>query len=190
MASRQPACPPTCPPPARLLARLLAMWVLLAGHLFWAAVSSSLAGVTGTASLCLSQLPPCTASHPCLLLQAAASAAALAPAAPDLEALMQAWSPEIQAQIQSSQLPQPQEVGVKHEGRGAVTVAIGMQPRGSDQHGRCASMQLQWYMCLTACRGASLPAAAVPTCLAQPAHLSTHGLLPPVCHPACPSVNA
>lgn len=39
--------------------------------------------------------------------QADASAAALAPAPPDLEALMQAWTPEMQAHIVASPLPDP-----------------------------------------------------------------------------------
>ncbi|KAL4420487.1 hypothetical protein ABPG75_010143 [Micractinium tetrahymenae] len=43
------------------------------------------------------------------LHQEAASAATLAPAPPDLERLMQAWSPEVQAQLQGSALPDPRQ---------------------------------------------------------------------------------
>ncbi|PRW21092.1 intraflagellar transport 46-like protein [Chlorella sorokiniana] len=43
------------------------------------------------------------------LHQEDASAAALAPALPDLETLMQAWSPEMQAHIESSPLPDPRQ---------------------------------------------------------------------------------
>ncbi len=51
--------------------------------------------------------PSCSAL---LSVQEAASAATLAPAPPDLDRLMQAWSPEVQAQLQGSALPDPRQV--------------------------------------------------------------------------------
>jgi hypothetical protein len=43
-------------------------------------------------------------------MQADAAAAALAPDLPDLEALMQEWSPAMQAHIAASPLPDPRQV--------------------------------------------------------------------------------
>lgn len=50
---------------------------------------------------------PAPPRNACAAAQADASAAALAPAPPNLEALMQAWTPEMQAHIAASPLPDP-----------------------------------------------------------------------------------